>query len=193
MSEAHFCTSNRSDPDTLFHLSEPDFTQLWTDDRYGSYLESFWRLAEIAWIKWPICLLPGTRRCSAQCHPYYWSGFWHVNLSIKEEREPGKRCRGSSGWGSPSVFVLQPLNRGQTDRLPCPARGRGKALLSQSCCFVKRHQMERGQLLVGRKFLPLLCACTFVTWIVCWILQLLVHMLLRMVIILLMAGETLEE
>lgn len=58
-----------------------------------------------------------------------------MNLSVKEGKRLGKRGRGSSGWVSHSVIVLQPLCVGHPD---CPVlqEGRGKALLSQSHWFV---------------------------------------------------------
>lgn len=37
------------------------------------------------------------------------SAFWCVNLSVKEGKKLGKRCRGSSGWAGHSVIVLRPL------------------------------------------------------------------------------------
>lgn len=119
-SEPRFCTFYISDLDTLLHLSEPYFTEFvhwwWSPFLCRVVLKT----GQDTLNQVP-CVLPDTCRCSARCHRYLIVDTW-IWVS--------KRCRGSSGWASQSVIVLQPRCVGHPD-CPVPQEwGQGKALLS---------------------------------------------------------------
>lgn len=86
------------------------------------------------------------------------SEFWCMNLSVKEGKKLGKRCRGSSGWASHSVVLLRPLSVGRPD---CPVlqegRREGSAVLIPLFCEMPPTGMPFFGLWVGSKFIPLIC------------------------------------